>query len=305
MAHGDPTPADPPVPDGAGTAFEYDPERRPSPVVCSFPHVGLLWPSELGRRPQVNFRKNADLAVDTLAAGIGTACVRARFSRLVVDLNRHERDISRRVCPTHPDPRPRSDPGDPDSFQVPAGPHHRGVIWHQAIGGVATLALPLPYPAMEDRLARYHRPYLNALESLLAVRRASFGVSMLLDIHSMPSSVRPDIVLSTCRERSLRPETLEIARSALRALADRDVRIDDPYTGGAITGRFGRPERGVEALQIEFNRRLYLDERRLQLMDEGSYTPGPRRRAFGPRPAEIRACVVRMVADLERHLVNR
>ncbi len=305
MAHREPMPVDSTPPEGAGIAFDFDPEVRASPLICSFPHVGLEWPEQLGRAPQVNLKKNADLAVDALAAGVSTARVRARFSRLVVDLNRHERDISRRVCPGHPDPRPRADPGDPDSFRAVIGPHHRGVVWHAAIGGVATLALPLAYPAMEDRLTRYHRPYLAALEALLDRRVQRFGVAMLLDIHSMPSSVRPDIVLSTCRGRSIRSETLEIARGALGALSQLDVRVDDPYAGGAITNRFGRPEQGVEALQVEFNRRLYLDESRLQLLDDRSRSLNTRRRPTGPRPADLRRCVLAMVSSLERHLLNQ
>jgi N-formylglutamate amidohydrolase len=33
-----------------------------------------------------------------------------------------------------------------------------------------------------------------------------------------------------------------------------------PYSGGFITRNYGRPERGVHALQIEINRALYMDE---------------------------------------------
>ena len=49
---------------GDGDVFTYVAGTMESPVVCSFPHVGLEWPVTLGRRPQVNMRKNADLAVE-------------------------------------------------------------------------------------------------------------------------------------------------------------------------------------------------------------------------------------------------
>lgn len=33
-----------------------------------------------------------------------------------------------------------------------------------------------------------------------------------------------------------------------------------PYAGGFTTRHYGRPEHGVHAMQIEINRRLYMDE---------------------------------------------
>ncbi|MEM6679676.1 MAG: N-formylglutamate amidohydrolase, partial [Pseudomonadota bacterium] len=37
-----------------------------------------------------------------------------------------------------------------------------------------------------------------------------------------------------------------------------------PFAGGYITQRYGRPSRGIEAVQIEINRALYLDGRTLE-----------------------------------------
>jgi N-formylglutamate deformylase len=36
-----------------------------------------------------------------------------------------------------------------------------------------------------------------------------------------------------------------------------------PYAGGYVASSYGRPRSGVHALQIEINRALYLDERRI------------------------------------------
>jgi N-formylglutamate amidohydrolase len=37
-----------------------------------------------------------------------------------------------------------------------------------------------------------------------------------------------------------------------------------PYAGGYITEHYGNPDTGIHAVQIEINRGLYLDERRLE-----------------------------------------
>ena len=39
------------------------------------------------------------------------------------------------------------------------------------------------------------------------------------------------------------------------------VHLNRPYAGGYITEYYGRPQRGLHALQIEINRALYLNER--------------------------------------------
>jgi N-formylglutamate amidohydrolase len=41
------------------------------------------------------------------------------------------------------------------------------------------------------------------------------------------------------------------------------VAHDEPYRGGHTTVRYGRPAAGVHAIQIELNRKLYMDEQTL------------------------------------------
>ena len=292
-------------PPGSGEAFVFIPGPQVSPILCSFPHVGLEWPDRLGPRPQVNLRKNADLAVDTMGRDLPVASVRARYSRLVADLNRYEDDIDPAVCRTHPAPRPRADPGEPNAPHAHNVPHHRGVIWRQALGNVTILPRPLSLDAVEDRLEHYHRPYWRAVAALLETRRRRFGRALLLDIHSMPSSVRQDIVISTRRGRTVRPGEVDIALSALSTLPNLEIQVDDPYTGGAITSQFGRPGAGISALQIEFNRRLYLDEQRLQLLDDRSPIPRTAHARRGPSPAETRTALHTAISRLTTHLLNQ
>ena len=290
---------------GAGDVFTYVAGTTKSPVVCSFPHVGLEWPDALGRRPQVNVRKNADLAVEFVSEGLTVPHIRARYSRLVVDLNRASLDLSPALCPSHGGLRPRRDPGDPASAQDRPPPGHRGVIWDRSLANVTLLSRPLDADAFHRRIAAYHTPYWSALQTLLDQAHARHGVAMLLDIHSMPSSVTPDIVVSTRRGSSAAADTVEKALQALSCLSGLDIRVDDPYAGGAITSHFGRPEAGFEALQVEINRRLYLDEHRLQLLDPMAPTTPHRRRAHGLSPTDVRRALLGLVEQLTGHLLNR
>lgn len=253
----------------------FTPAERWSPLVISFPHVGLEWPTdEPHPRPTVDFARNADLAVDQLypdAAALGAATVRARFTRTLIDLNRAIDDVSPTLVPDHPAPRPRQPPWANGAGSRPAV-HNRGLIWRTALGNVQILAGTLPYAELQRRLRRYYDPYHRALELLLARRRARFGHAVLLEAHSMPSSIAGDLVLGTFEGGACSPELEAAALTALSAPdpwgRQLNVRLNDPYRGGELVRKFGRPELGVHALQLEVNRALYMDEASLRLYPE-------------------------------------
>ena len=98
-----------------------------------------------------------------------------------------------------------------------------------------------------------------------------FGGALLIDAHSMPSTAsgigshdrehRIDIVLGDNHGEACAPELVDCAE---RFLVTRGLRVhrNQPYAGGFTTQRYGRPELGRHALQIEINRALYMDEAR-------------------------------------------
>jgi N-formylglutamate amidohydrolase len=68
-----------------------------------------------------------------------------------------------------------------------------------------------------------------------------------------------DVVLGDRYGRACRPELILFVESALRALG-LSVARNVPYAGGYTTERHGKPANNRQALQIELNRALYLDE---------------------------------------------
>ena len=70
---------------------------------------------------------------------------------------------------------------------------------------------------------------------------------------------RADIVLGDRFGTACAPELINHAHNTLSALGLR-VQRNNPYAGGFTTYHYGRPTAGVHALQIEINRRLYMDE---------------------------------------------
>ncbi len=117
-----------------------------------------------------------------------------------------------------------------------------------------------------ERVAALHRTYHQRLAGLIERTRARFGVAILVDCHSMPSTLAEagalDIVLGDRFGASAGPWVVETLESALLARGYR-VRRNKPYAGGYITEHYGAPAVGRHAVQIEVNRALYMDEARM------------------------------------------
>jgi N-formylglutamate amidohydrolase len=117
-----------------------------------------------------------------------------------------------------------------------------------------------------ERIEAIYKPYHACLRKLIARTHARFGFGVLIDCHSMPgnirvagSSIRPDFIIGDRYGTSASAELSHAAQEFLEGLGFAAVR-NKPYAGGFITEHYGRPARGLHALQIEVNRSLYVDE---------------------------------------------
>lgn len=238
-----------------GALFWWEQPERGVPVLLEVPHAGVAIPEPEARRidvqPEVLWLAT-DLFVDRFAEGgprAGASVLAARVSRLVVDLNRAEDDVSRLVVPDHPAPRPR---------------RSRGVVWARALDGRPLLRAPLSYAELQQRLDRYYRPYHRALAAWIEGWRRVGRPAVVLALHSMlpegPDGRRADVVPGTLGRRSAAPAVVDAVDRCFRE-AGLSVAHDAPYRGGFTTEHYGRPEQGVHVVQIEFNRALYADWR--------------------------------------------
>lgn len=240
--------------------FCLDRPGRPAPLIVEVPHAGTEVPPEIADTLAASERdllRDADLFVDELYAGAtayGAVLLRARMSRYVVDLNRYEHDVDATAVPGLGCAR----------TNLP-----RGVIWRETTEGAPALRRPLTPAEFAARVERYYKPYHRALAAEIESLRARFGFVVLLSAHSMPSSARgahgevsarrADVVPGTQGRTTCAPAVIDAVDTHFRA-AGLSVRHDDPYRGGATTVRWGRPQEGIHAIQVELNRALYMDE---------------------------------------------
>ena len=77
-----------------------------------------------------------------------------------------------------------------------------------------------------------------------------------------PGVPRPDFCIGTRDGTTCDTEFAELVERFLSDLGYR-VTIDDPYKGMELVRRYSDPLRGRHSLQLEINRRLYMDESRI------------------------------------------
>jgi len=236
--------------------LRHGPDEPASPIILSVPHAGRDYPLPLRaalRVPLDALVSLEDRHADSLALGAReceTLFVATR-ARAWIDLNRGESDRDPKLDDG------ASIGGKPLSAKlrsglglVPRRVHSAGDIWRRRLSG----------EEVEARIADDHRPWHAALADALADARARFGVAVLLDIHSMPSlgPGAPRIVFGDRFGRSAAHRMIGRIEAVARA-AGIPCATNAPYSGGHILDRHGDPLRGVHAIQIEFDRALYLD----------------------------------------------
>lgn len=245
-------------------AFErHDPPQPALPVVISAPHSGVLLPPDAAARLRAGaglLRELHDGPVHRLfsqAVPEGAVLFVARYHRAFVDLNRDPLEIDPELAPDlGPHARPRL------SLRVRAG---LGVV-PSRLGTRRLHRGPLGGVEIARRLHLAWFPYHRALARTLDELHARFGVAVLLDVHSMPSSAAGDcgrlidVALGDRWSRSAAPGLVRAACASLSAAGLVCAR-NRPFAGGHITETYGRPERGRHALQIEVRRALFMDER--------------------------------------------
>lgn len=253
--------ADPP------TAFAVTPASgEAGAMVFASPHSGRMRPDDMGQAAGLSLstlRSAEDVGVDRLIAGgpaRGVPLIAGSVSRAYIDLNR---------APTELDPALVDGEFDAPTAKVSAG---FGVIPRRAGDGTALYDRRLTQAEAAGRLAGVHAPYHGALGRLMAAARERHGAALLIDWHSMPSRATGtsgrnrrgiDVVLGDRHGSSCRGATMRRIRALFEAQGWR-VGLNTPYAGGYSTERWGRPDEGFQALQVELNRALYLDEATLE-----------------------------------------
>ncbi len=229
----------------------YTLQHGDAPLLVSLPHDGTQVPDDIAATLSPSARRvpDTDWHVSRLyafARDLGASILMPRHSRYVVDLNRPPDDVSlypgqntTGLCPT---------------VQFSGEPVY--LDGHEP-----------DEAAIRARVERYWRPYHDALAGELARLRERHGRVVLWEGHSIRSVVPflfdgrlPDFNLGTANGSSCTPALQRRLVEVLEAQADHSFVVNGRFKGGYITRHYGRPARGVEAIQLELAQATYMDE---------------------------------------------
>jgi N-formylglutamate deformylase len=195
----------------------------------------------------------------------GATLIAARFPRSYIDPNRSLLDIDATLIE--------------GAWPGPAIATRKtelgiGLIWRLLDSGEPIYSRKLSVDEVKQRIVRYHQPYQRAVKDALDAAHEHFGAVWHLNLHSMPAlsgrisdegpgKPRADFVLGDRDGTTCDAEFTAFVAQTLRAMGYH-VKINDPYKGVELVRAFSDPAAGRHSLQIEVNRRLYMDERTRQ-----------------------------------------
>ena len=243
------------------------PERLETSVIFASPHSGRDYPpaSLAAAVPdERGIRSSEDAYVDELidaAPRYGAPFLAARAPRAYVDLNRAPEELD-----------PALIEGVRRAANNPRIASGLGVVPRVVANGRAIYRGKIGLDEVHGRINRHWRPYHDTLQSLIDDSHRHFGEAILIDCHSMPHEAlesvvglggrHPDVVIGDRFGAAAANSIVERVEAALASAGLRVVR-NTPFAGAYITQHYGRPSRRQHAIQIEIDRRLYLDERRI------------------------------------------
>lgn len=269
-------------------------------LVLDSPHSGVDYPRDFAHAcDRAILRQAEDTHVEKLydfAPRLGVAWIEALFPRSYLDANRglHELDVSM-IDGAWPDPV-ETDPAALSKVRL-----GKGLIWRMTDDGLPIYERPLTVAEVRDRIDRCWRPYHEAVQAAIDAAHAGHGYSIHLNCHSMPSVAgpyatetpgitHPDFVIGD-RDGTTADERL--SRLVCEHLRGQGYEVDynRPYKGVELVRRYGDPARQRHSIQVEINRKLYMDEATLEL-----------HAGFEPLRRDLRSLVALLLATDPRQL---
>ncbi len=247
-----------------------------TPLVLDSPHSGTEYPPDFGHSCRLTELRSAeDTHVEKLydfVPSTGAAWVEAHFPRSYLDANRNTTEIDVTLLDA---PWPHEVETDPVIMsKVRLG---KGLIWRHTDEGVPIYDRPLPVAEVQNRIDTCWRPYHAAVEQAINAAHARHGYSIHINCHSMPavsaahSTDYPglehaDFVIGTRNDTSASAGVGKLVTEHLRGLGY-SVEYNHPYKGVELVRRYSDPAKHRHSVQIEINRRLYMDEQTFGLTE--------------------------------------
>lgn len=243
-------------------------------LVLDSPHSGTDYPGDFSYACTLpTLRRAEDTHVEKLydfAHGLGAGWVEAFFPRSYLDANRDTSEIDVSLFD-----EPWPDAVSTDTQVMSKVRLGKGLIWRTTDDGEAIYTRKLSVAEVKARIARCWEPYHAAVAQAIDSAHQRHGYSIHLNCHSMPAiasshatefpgEAHADFVVGN-RDGSTSSEPL--ARRVCEHLQGLgySVSYNHPYKGVELVRRYGEPLQQRHSIQLEVNRKLYMNEETLDI----------------------------------------
>ena len=244
-----------------------------TPLVLDSPHSGVAYPADFRHACDLAILRQAeDTHVEKLydfAPALGVAWIEALFPRSYIDVNRNTTEIDVTLLEDEWADAIETDPAALNKVRL-----GKGLIWRMTDDGAPIYDRKLTAAEVRRRIEQCWRPYHQAVEQAIDAAHARHGYSIHLNCHSMPAIasaystdfpglVHADFVIGDRDGSTANPALTRYLCELLRGLGY-DVSYNHPYKGVELLRRYGKPEQQRHGIQVEINRKLYMDEATLE-----------------------------------------
>ena len=250
-----------------------------TPLVLDSPHSGTVYPEDF--RPVCDLatlRRAEDTHVEKLyafAPEMGAAWIEAHFPRSYLDANRDTTELDTALLDG-----PWTEPLSTDPRVLAKVRLGKGLVWKLTDEGLPIYDRLLGVGEVRARIDNCWRPYHAAVAEAIDAAHARHGYSIHINCHSMPAVagshatdfpglVHADFVIGDRDGSTADPALSQSICEHLRARGY-SVDYNHPYKGVELVRRHGRPAGQRHSIQVEVNRRLYMDEATLALDEAGA-----------------------------------
>lgn len=240
-----------------------------SPLVLDSPHSGTRYPDDfLFSCARAVLRRAEDTHVEKLydfAPALGAHWVEAHFPRSYLDANRNitEMDVT-----LFNDTWPGEVETDAKIMsKVRLG---KGLIWRTTDDGLPLYDRRLSVAEVQARIENCWKPYHAAVAQAIDAAHRQHGYSIHINCHSMPAiasshatdfpgEAHADFVVGD-RDSTTASEALSQQICTFLRVRGYSVAYNHPYKGVELVRRYSNPAAQRHSIQLEINRKLYMDE---------------------------------------------
>ena len=239
------------------------------PVILLFPHSGRQYFKDFLKSLKVSeeeLRVSEDAYLDYLFS----ECINqeinslyANFPRVFVDVNRDPLELDNRDFKNYP-----NDVTFKDSRLARSG---IGLIHTRSVNGKLFYKEKLDWKVYLSRMNKCYYPWYQNTEKLMHLLKNKYNEILIIDCHSMPSKEKnvndKELGEFVVGDRDGNSCSAEISNYILNYFRQHNYNVsyNQPFSGQYFLKRFGSPKKGINAIQLEIRKDLYMHEKNLDL----------------------------------------